>query len=387
MSEQSGSRFVLAARSDDRVFPLELLLDVVFVFAISQTTELVIEEEPTWLSLASGLLMLALLWRGWTGFAWLTSALDPRNAVTRISIFVALGAFLLLAIAIPSAFHGMGLLFAGAYAVIRIIHVVLGWMASGGDVRFRATAGHNAIGGAVAVSLLVAGAIVHGPTQYVLWTLAVLADYLIPAGVGAIGWNLSASHFAERHALIIILALGESVLAIGLGTTHTGVSPESAALATVAVCLVVGLWSAYFDGTADAAEHRLASLPPGPRQNGMARFNYSLLHLVMFAADIVVSLGVFTALTEPTAPLSLVVSTAFFGGLAIYLLTLVLFRWRTTGDVNRRRLALAVVMVVLIPIGTLLSGWVSLMLAAALMVLLMVLQRTVLTPTTSTVAP
>ncbi len=388
MSEQSGSRFTLPLRSNDRVFPLELLLDVVFVFAVSQTTELVIEEEPTWLSLASGLLMLALLWRGWTGFAWLTSALDPRNAVTRISIFIALGAFLLLAVAIPGAFHGgTALLFAGAYAVIRITHVVLGWMASGGDERFRATAGRNAIGGVVAVALLVTGAFMHGPAQYLLWTLAVLADYLIPAGVGSIGWNLSASHFAERHALIIILALGESVLAIGMGTTHAGVSAASATLAMAAVCLVVGLWSAYFDGTADAAERRLASLPPGPRLNGMARFNYSLLHLVMFSADIVVSLGVFTALTEPAVPLSLVVSAAFFGGLAVYLLTLVLFRWRTTGVVNRRRVALAVVMMVLIPLGTMLGGWVSLSIAAALMLLLMVLQRAVPTPSAETVAP
>jgi hypothetical protein len=357
-----------ASRSDNRVRYLELFLDLAFVLAISETTELVIEEDPTFGSLAAGLLMLVLLWRCWTGFAWLTSALDPRDPITRLAMFSALGVFLVMATSIAGAFHGgLGLLFAAAYAVIRTILVGLGWLASHGDAQFRVTTTRNAVGGVIAVALLVVGALTHGPAQYALWGLAAVADFLIPGRSGAIGWNLSPRHFAERHALIVTIALGESVLAIGIGAKAAGITPVTVAMTLVGICLVVCMWTAYFDGAAEAGEERLASLPPGPVQNRMARYAYSGTHLLIFAADILISLGVYSVLRSPTDPLSAVISAATFVGLAVYLLALVLFRWQATGMVNRGRIAVAFLMVLLAPVAMVIPDWIALMLATALM--------------------
>lgn len=365
----------MAWRGDERVAPLELILDVVFVLAISQTTELVLEQRPSWISLFGGLLTLCLLWRGWTGFAWLTSALDPASAVTRVAVFVALGAFTVLALSISQAFHGAGLVFAGAYAVIRALHVFLGRLASTGDEGFRSTVLHNAWGGGVAVALLVLGALLHGSAQYVCWALAVAADYAIPAASGQVGWRLVPGHFAERHALIIIIALGESILAIGLGVEGSGLAVGSVALALVGVCLVATQWWAYFDGVAEAGEHRLAALPPGPERNRVAREGYSLLHLPLFAGDILASLGVHAALHDPGHAFSPETSVAMFGGLAAYLLGLVGFRLRMTGTLNRERLAVGVLMLLLIPVGTLVPGWVAFSGATALMVVLIAVEQ------------
>lgn len=365
----------MAWRGDERVAPLELILDVVFVLAISQTTELVLEQRPSWISLLGGLLTLCVLWRGWSGFAWLTSALDPASTATRVAVFVALGAFTVLALSISEAFRGFGLVFAAAYAVIRGLHVFLGWLASSGDRLFRSTVLRNAWGGVAAVVFLVIGSLVQGPAQYVCWSVAVLADYAIPASSDDVGWKLVPGHFAERHALIMIIALGESILAIGIGVRASGVAPATVALTLVSVTLVATLWWAYFDGVAELGERRLAALPPGPERNRLARVGYTLLHLPLFAGDILASLGVHSALHDPGHPFPLEVSAATFGGLAAYLLGLVGFRVLMTGTLNRERLAVAVLMLVLIPVGPLVPGWAALSAAVVLMVVLIALER------------
>lgn len=366
--------FALGRRDEERVVPLELLLDVVFVLAISQCTALMVEE-GSWAGLASGLVILAVLWRGWTGFAWLTSSVDPNSIAVRLVIFAAMGSFVVMALAIPRAFGDLATEFVVSYAAIRLIHMTLGYFASRDDAEFRSTVQRNAIGGGIAVVLLALGTVIDGPAGYACWILAVLADFLVAATFSRVEWRLVAGHFAERHALIMIIALGESILAIGIGAKIADVSAPTLALALVGVALVASLWWTYFDGVSVEAEHRLVAATPGREQNGLARLAYSLLHLPMVAGDVLLALGIKYSIAHPDHPLEPYAAGAFFGGLAMYLLGNVAFGWRMTGRLNVLRLVVALVLVALIPVGASIPAAASLIVATAIMVILVAAQR------------
>lgn len=354
--------------------PLELILDVVFVLAISQCTAFMVDE-ASWAGLAGGLVILAVLWRGWTGFAWLTSSVDPNSTPVRLVVFIAMGAFVVMALAIPRAFGGLAAAFVASYAVIRLIHMALGWVASRDDDMFRSTVRRNAVGGGVAVVLLAIGTVVDGTVGWICWIAAVIADFVIAGMSSRVGWRLIAGHFAERHGLIVIIALGESILAIGVGAEIADVTPTTLALALVGVAVVAALWWTYFDGVSVEAEHRLVATPAGPEQNDLARQGYSLLHLPMIAGDVLLALGIKFSIAHPDHALEPFAAGALLGGLAMYLLGNVAFGRRMTGRLNVPRLAVGVLVAALIPVATVIPAAAALVLAAAIMTVLIVAQH------------
>ncbi len=369
-----GKYFKLARDGDERVTPIELILDVVFVLAFSECTAYMVHR-GSFLGIGDGLIILALLWRGWVGFSWFTSALDPNSTIVRLAIFTAMGAFLMMALSIPRAFGDLAFSFAAAYAVIRLVHMGLGHLASRRDSQFRTTVNRTAVGGVIAVALLALGAFLDGVGGYVCWALAIIADYGIAATFSQFGWRLSTGHFAERHGLIVIIALGESILAIGDGAQVADVDARTLLLGLTGVILVACLWGTYFDGTDAAAEHALVQTPPGIKQNTLARRAYSLLHFPLVVGDVLLALGLKSAVEHPTHPFERYVAAAFFGGLALYLLASVAFGYVTTRRLNTARLVVGLLMGALIPLGAAIPAWAALVAATAILGVLVAAQR------------
>ena len=352
-------RHHVTRRSSTQVFPLELFFDLVFVLAITQCTALM-AAQPTWSGIVRGLLVLAVLWWSWSGYAWLTSVIDPDEDATRISIFAAMAAMLVVSLCVPQAFADLGLTFAIGYAVVRTVHIVLFVLASPDDADLRRSVTSLAVSTAVAVSLLVAASFLDGAAQGALWALAIVLDFGGPFLFGVEGWKLIPSHFAERFGLIIIIALGESIVAIGVGAEGVSIDVPVIGVAALGVFLAAALWWLHFDVVALATERRLAALPPGRVQNSMARDAYSYIHLLLVAGIVLVALGLKTVIAHVSEPLHVEIGAALAGGVALYLLAHVLFRWRFVGTINRERLGVAVLLAAFVPFTTSMPAWVAL---------------------------
>jgi low temperature requirement protein LtrA len=345
-----GSRLGTTLREGERVTPLELFFDLVFVLAITQCTALM-SHHPTWSGIAQGLLVLGMLWWAWTGYSWLTSVIDPEEGAVRLVIFGAMAALLLVSLCVPEAFGGLALAFALIYGVVRSAQIALFMLASPEDDALR----HSVLGlGAstlVAVTLLALASLFDGLAQGALWALALLLDMAGPYFFGAEGWKLVPGHFAERHGLIIIIALGESIVAIGVGASHS-LTLGIGTAAVLGVALTAAMWWIYFDIVAIVAGRRLGEAEVGKVQNEMARDSYSYMHLVMVAGIVLVALGLKTTIGHTDEHLHAVPAFALLGGLAIYLFGHVAFRYRHVHTINRQRLLLGIVLILLVPVAT-----------------------------------
>jgi low temperature requirement protein LtrA len=358
-------RLTAVLRQTERVTPLELFFDLVFVLALTQCTALM-ADDPTWTGLARGLLVLGVLWWSWVGYAWLTSVVDPEEGAVRLSMFGAMAALLVAALCVPGAFGDEALLFACAYGVVRAGQIALFLLASRDDPGLRSSVWGLAGSSAIGVGLLLAASGADGILQGALWTLALALDMGGPYFFGSEGWKLVPGHFAERHGLIVIIALGESIVAIGVGAEH-GVDAGVVVAATLGVAVAAALWWLYFDVVALVAARRLARAPVGREQNEIARDSYSYLHFPMIAGIVLLALGLKKTLGDMGDALGTVPATAMLGGAAVYLLAHVAFRLRNVHSLNRRRLACAVLLLALIPVGAELPALATLGILAAVL--------------------
>jgi low temperature requirement protein LtrA len=359
-------------REDARVTPLELFFDLVFVLAITQCTALM-AAEPTWRGVAKGVLVLGVLWWSWVGYSWLTSVVDPEEATVRLAMFAAMAALLVVSLCVPEAFDSSALLFAGAYAIVRYAQIALFILASRDDPELRHSVAGLAVSTTIGVGLIASASLVDGAAQGALWAAALALDMGGPMFIESAGWRLEPSHFAERHGAIIIIALGESIVAIGVGSEH-GVDAGIVAAATLGVVLAGALWWLYFDVVALVAERRLHNASPGPERNEIARDSFSYLHFPMVAGIVLGALGLKKTLGHVEDPLKLVPAAALLGGTAIYLLAHVAFRWRNVHRFSTQRLVCAIVLVALVPAAVELAALVTLAIVAALLCALIVFE-------------
>jgi low temperature requirement protein LtrA len=334
-------------REGERVTSLELFFDLVFVIALTQCTAL-IARTPTWEGVIKGLLVLGLLWWSWVGYSWLTSVVDPEEGSVRLSMFAAMAALLVADLCVPRAFGGEAVLFVGAYAVVRVAQIALFLLASRDDRILRRSVLGLAVGTAIGVGLLIVGAFIGGGLQIGIWGLALALDALGPFLFGAEGWKLVPGHFAERHGAIIIIALGESVLAIGAGAS-AGLGTGVVVAAVLGIVVAAALWWAYFDVVALVAARRLAKAQ-GLERNEMARDSYSYLHFPMLAGIMLVAVGLKKTIAHVSEPLGVVAAAALLGGAAIYLLAHVAFRYRNVHSLNKQRLLSAALLLALVPL-------------------------------------
>ncbi len=355
-------------RETERVTPLELFFDLVFVLAITQCTALM-ADQPTWDGIVKGLLVLGVLWWSWVGYAWLTSVVEPEEGAVRLVIFAAMAALLVVSLCVPGAFDDLALTFAIAYGFVRACHIALFWIASRDHPGFRRSTTGLGIGTAIGVSLLICASFFDGAAQGAIWALALVLDVSEPYFFGSAGWKLAPGHFAERHGLIMIIALGESIVAIGVGAT-AGVTAGVVAAAVLGVGLAAAMWWMYFDVVAIVAAHHLSRAAVGREQNEMARDSYSYLHFPMVAGIVLVALGLKKTIEHVEDPLKIEIAVALAGGLAIYLLAHVAFRLRNVSTLSRQRLLTAAASLALIPVATEIPALATLAILGALSVTL-----------------
>jgi low temperature requirement protein LtrA len=358
-------------REGDRVTFLELFFDLVFVLAITQCTAFMVHD-PTWEGLAKGVLVLGVMWWAWVGYAWLTSVVHPEEGIVRLAIFVAMAGVVVAALCIPDAFGDLGLTFAVAYGVVRVGQLALFHVAGRDTPELRRSVWTGLVPStALGIGLLVVAHFTDGAAQISLWATALALDVLGPYLFGSEGWRLAPHHFAERHGLVFIIALGESIVAIAVGA-EAGVDAGVVMAAVFATALAAAMWWAYFDVVALVAERQLVSLPVGKEQNEMARDSYSLLHFPMVAGVVLIAFGLHETFVHVDETLHQETAFALVGGLAIYLLAHVAFRWRNLHSVNRQRAVLAVGLLAFVPFADRPQALVTLGVTAGLMVTLIV---------------
>jgi low temperature requirement protein LtrA len=318
---------------EQRVTPLELFFDLVFVYAVTQVTQLM-SRDATWAGVGGGLLVLAALWWAWSGYAWLTNALEPEAGPVRAGMFGAMAAMLLVALAVPGAFGTEAVLFGVAYLLVRLLNLGLAALAAGRDPDVRGALERFAPAAMLSPVLLLGAGFVAGPARGALWVVALAVPYAgVPLGRGQ-GWSVSPAHVAERHGLIVLIALGESIVAIGVGAAGVPFTRAVIAAAVLGVAVIVALWWAYFDVYAVLAQRQLAEASGATRAR-LARDYYSYLHLPMVAGIVLFALGLKTALGQLGAPLAPVPAVALCGGLALYFLTHVAMRVRLVALIRR----------------------------------------------------
>jgi low temperature requirement protein LtrA len=347
------------------VTPLELFFDLVFVFALTQVTGFM-SDDPTWAGVGRGLLILAALWWAWGAYAWLTNEINPDEGSARLAMFGAMAAMFVAALAVPQAFDADAVLFGLAYFAVRLMHIVLFAEATPHlDVRqasFRLA--RTAVPGP---ALLIVAGFLDGWAQIALWLLALGIDYSGPYVFGVRGFSVSAEHFAERYGLIVIIALGESIVAIGIGAAGLQLDTTVVIAAVLGLALACALWWAYFDVVALLVRRRLVEAR-GYDRTTLARDTFSYLHLPMFAGIVLVALGAKKVLGHVDEALETVPAVALCGGVALYLLSHDAMRFRSVRSVNRRRCLAAAVSLALIPAATRADAVVALALVAAVCV-------------------
>jgi low temperature requirement protein LtrA len=349
---------------EQRVTPLELFFDLVFVFAITRVTGLM-ADDLSWTSIGQGLLVLAALWWGWSAYAWLTNHVSGNDWRARVVVFIAMSAMVLVALAVPEAFDSHALLFALGYLVMRMGHLGLYWVASRDDPDV-----HRAVllllpSATTGPLLLVLASAADGTVQAALWIAALVIDYGGPLVIGVAGYRVHPAHFAERFGLVVIIALGESIVAIGVGA---GAEPLDFAVAVSAVLAVIGsaaLWWAYFGAVAPLAHDRLTQLS-GPARNLLARDAFAYLHLPLIVGIQLFALGVEQTVAHVDEALDPPAAAALFGGVGLYLLAHVALRLRVLGTLNPYRLVAGALSVAAIPLATEVRAPVALALVTAI---------------------
>ncbi|MET8311782.1 low temperature requirement protein A [Micromonospora sp. NPDC005173] len=301
-----------------RVTTVEIFFDVVFVFTVTQLTH-VFEEDLTWAGLGRVVLVLGVLWYPYTGYAWLTNQLPPRGPTQKLPLFAGMAGFLLTSVAIPAAFTGSGRLFALGFFVLTVVHLVMF-----GRSQARAAAMRLAPYNLGAALLIVVAAFVTGPAAYALWVVAAGVQAFLPYLTPGLSWirvagtyEVAADHLVERHGLLVIVALGESVVAIGAGVDIQHLTFGTTGAIVMALALPAALWWTYFTDTHTAAA-TLDAMDPRGRTHLAAR-TYVLPHYLLLLGIIATATGIHGTVAHPGAPAGTATALALSGGVALFL--------------------------------------------------------------------
>src|ERR671927_234546 len=326
-----------ASGEEGRATTLELFYDLVFVFAITQVSHLLLNH-LTWAGVGQSLLVLLVVWWSWNYTTWVTNELDPDATVVRAVLMGVMLASLLMAVAIPEAFRDRGLLFAGSYVAIQVgRHAFLAFACAERGTIERIRAERILTWFVAAGVLWIAGALADGPARTGLWLAALALDYGAPLVLfwvpgrprleGAT-WAVGTEHFAERFGLFIILALGESIVLIGATTSESDLTAARIVAFVMAFLASAAIWWLYFTSVARLGEHYLAV---SEDRTTLARDGYTFLHVVFAAGIIVTAVGDELVIAHPTEVLPPYEVAAVAAGPAVYLFAHTLFAYRLTG--------------------------------------------------------
>jgi low temperature requirement protein LtrA len=355
----------LPTGDDHRVTSLELLFDLVFVFAITAVSESIVHRLDL-VGLAQGMVLMALIWIGWSAYAWLGNQARADEGPLRIAIFLAMAGFFVVALTIHEAFGDLpgGLpgpvVFVAAYAVIRLAHLVVYWFAAGDDRELRRTIEHTLPTTVVALVLLLGGAYADPGPRLAIWAAAVLIDYGMVFLGATTGWRVAApGHFAERYGLVVIIAIGESVISVAVPVSRAAIDWPLLVGALLGIALSMTLWRTYFNAIAVSAEHQLRAAT-GDARTVLARDTFTYLHLPLVAGIVCMAVGLRVMLDdvalaefERAHDVPGLAMLTLYGGSALYLVSLSVLRWRLRGSPSLPRLVTAAW---LVAVGTVLAA-------------------------------
>jgi low temperature requirement protein LtrA len=355
-----------AVEHEHSVTPRELFFDLVFVFAFTQVATL-LSDDPTFAGIGRGVLVVAALWWPWTAYAWLTNTVDPEEGFVGAALLVALIAMFLAALAVPGVFDDDGVLFGAAFLVVVAMHLALYALAGRGHRDLFAAvlrlAPWTLLG---AVLILVAGFGFADGARIWLWVAALACTYVGAGLSGSTGWRVHPSHLAERYGLVLIIALGEAFVAIGIGASGVGIGLGEVVAAILGLLIATGFWLAYFDFFSIRGERMLAELR-GPDRIALARDVYAYAHLPMIVGIVLFAFAMKTVVAHVGEELDFAVAFALCGGSALYLLTYSAIRIRIERRVrlSSGRFVAAVALLLALPLATVIPALAALAVVTA----------------------
>jgi low temperature requirement protein LtrA len=369
------------AGEEQRATTLELFYDLVFVFAITQVSHLLLDD-VSWEGAGEATLVLLVVWWAWNYTTWVTNELDPDSPVVRVVLIGIMLATLLMAVAIPDAFGAKGLLFACSYVAIQVgRHTFLTFMSARPGTIERERAAHILIWFFAAGTFWISGALVEDEARAALWLVALAIDYLAPVFLYRVPgrpqlapetWDVETAHFAERFQLFVIIALGESIVLIGATTSDLDVDAARLTALALAFAGTAALWWLYFDYVAPIAQRRLEL---AQNRTVLARDGYTYLHVLLIAGIVAWAVGDELVIAHPTDVLPAAEVVALVAGPAIYLLGHVLFRLRMAGTLSWKRLAGALACVAVGGLGSVAPGLALSLLLVAVLVGVIIAER------------
>ena len=352
-----------------RVTTLELFFDLVFVFTVTQVTHLVAHAHAPF-DFLRAFLLLAVIWWMYGGYAWLTTNLGTSRLEYRLFLLCAMAAYLVIALRIPAVAGRHGPALGLAYLVVVLVHLVLFTKVPNSSARaILSIAPFNL---AIALALLATG-FAGGRWSWLLWIAAVLPIVASTVLRRERGFHLNPAHFAERNGLVVLVALGESVVAIGTGAADLPLGFPVLAAAVLGLALAAGIWWSYFDRDDVRAEHALSGVA-GDERARMGFYAYYHAHLLMIAGIVTAAAGVEQLMAQVGRSGSASAGYLLSIGIALYLFGEAAFRWLLRIGSPRGRVVAAGVALALIPMGTGLSPLAHLLLLVALLVAMLVLE-------------
>jgi low temperature requirement protein LtrA len=353
----------LHAEREQRVTPLELFFDLVFVFAFTQVTT-VLSDNPTWSGLGHGLLILGVLWWAWAAYAWLTNTVDAEVGAVWAAMLVAMAAMFVAALTVPDAFGSHGVLFGVAFLIVNAMHLTLYALSARGDPDLLAAVLRIAPSALLGAALIIVAGFVGGGLKPILWLAALAVGYVGPLVRRSSGWRVEPTHFVERHGLIVIIAIGESLIAIGLGESVSGISTGVIVAAVLGFAVTTSFWLAYFDFFTIRAQQLLTDRS-GVERASLARDVYSYLHFPMVAGIVLFAFAMKTTLADIDGELAAVPAFGLCCGPALYLFAFVVIRVRVARTLRGGRLIAGIACALLWPVAVAVPALVALALVAA----------------------
>jgi low temperature requirement protein LtrA len=356
------------AEREQRVTSFELFFDLVFVFGFTQVTT-VLSDDPTWSGLADGLLILGALWWAWAAYAWLTNTVNPDEGAVWGAMLVAMAAMFVAALAVPEAFGRHGVVFGVAFLVVNVMYLTLYALGARGDRDLLAAILRSAPSALAGAALIIAAGFLDGGLRPLLWLAALVIGLFGPLLAGSSGWRVEPAHFVERHGLIVIIAIGESLIAIGLGARGTGLGIGVIVAAVLGLLVAISFWLAYFDFFTTRGLQLLTDRT-GVQRVALARDAYTYLHLPMVTGIVLFAFALKTTLAHVGDELDTIPALALCGGPALYLLAYVGVRVRVARTLRGGRLVAAVACAALWPLATVVPALLTLGLIAVVWVAL-----------------
>ena len=353
-----------AVDHEHRVTPRELFFDLVFVFAFTQVATL-LADDPTFAGIGRGVLVLAALWWTWSAYAWLTNTVDPEEGVVGAALLIAMISMFVAALVVPGVFDDDGVLFGAAFLVVWAMHTALYVLAGRGSRDLLGAVLRLAPWTLLGATLILLAGFTDGMRTW-LWLAALACAYVGGVLSGATGWRIHPSHFAERHGLVVIIALGEAFIAIGIGATGIGIGLGEVVAAILGILVATSIWLAYFDFFSIRGERFLRDLE-GPERVALARDLYAYGHFPMIVGIVLFAFAMKDIVGHVGEELGSVQAFALCGGSALYLLTYSAMRIRIERRlaVSRGRFTAALVLFLLLPVATAVPALAALALVTA----------------------